>query len=155
MIKLSGIIDEDFINYKKPSMVLMFPYCTFKCGKDVCQNAKIADAKIIEVNPEDLCARYLHNSIVDAIVLQGLEPMDSFDDVVELLEAIRNQFNIDSDVVIYTGYYKDEIKDKLEILSKYKNIVMKYGRYVPRDTLHFDDVLGVWLSSNNQYGERL
>ena len=155
MIRLSGIIDEDFINYKEPSMVLMFPYCTFKCGKDVCQNAQIADAKVIEVNPEDLCVRYLHNFIVSAIVLQGLEPMDSFDEVVELLEALRNQFKVDADVVIYTGYNKDEIKDKIEILSKYKNIVMKYGRYIPGEALHFDNVLGVWLSSNNQYGERL
>ena len=155
MIKLSGIIDEDFINYKKPSMVLMFPYCTFKCGYEVCQNAKIADAEVIEVDTRELCMRYLQNFIVTAIVLQGLEPMDSFDEVVELIETLRNQFNIDADVVIYTGYYKDEIEDKLKILSKFKNIVMKYGRYVPGEALHFDDVLGVWLSSNNQYGERL
>ena len=29
---LKGIIDEDFVNYKVPCMVLEFPYCDFKCG---------------------------------------------------------------------------------------------------------------------------
>ena len=39
---LKGLIDEDFVNYKKPAMVLEFPYCSFKCdkecGRQVCQN---------------------------------------------------------------------------------------------------------------------
>ena len=30
---IKGLIDEDFINYKKPSMVIEFPYCNFKCDK--------------------------------------------------------------------------------------------------------------------------
>ena len=42
-MKLKGIIFEDFINYKKPSMILEFPYCDFKCdkecGEQVCQNS--------------------------------------------------------------------------------------------------------------------
>ena len=37
---IKGIIDEDFLNYKKPSMVIAFPHCSFKCekelGKKVC-----------------------------------------------------------------------------------------------------------------------
>ena len=39
---IKGIIDEDFVNYKKPAMVIEFPYCDFKCdkeyGKPICQN---------------------------------------------------------------------------------------------------------------------
>ena len=27
---VKGIIDEDFVNYKKPSMVIEFPYCDLK-----------------------------------------------------------------------------------------------------------------------------
>ena len=42
---VKGIIDEDFINYKKPSMVIEFPYCSFKCDKEcgqpVCQNSSL------------------------------------------------------------------------------------------------------------------
>lgn len=39
-IALKGLVEEDFINYKKPSMFLIFPYCSFKCdeecGRDIC-----------------------------------------------------------------------------------------------------------------------
>ena len=35
---------EDFTNYKKPSMYIAFPSCTFKCegecGQKICQNSK-------------------------------------------------------------------------------------------------------------------
>ena len=52
-MKIKGIIDEDFINYKKPSMVIMCPSCTFKCDKEngaqVCQNSTLAAAPNIEV----------------------------------------------------------------------------------------------------------
>ena len=51
---LKGIIDEDFVNYKKCSMTLMFPYCTFKCGEDICQNSALAKAPIIEVSIESI-----------------------------------------------------------------------------------------------------
>ena len=33
-MKIKGLISEDFVNYKKPAMTIMFPYCTFKCGTD-------------------------------------------------------------------------------------------------------------------------
>ena len=39
---VKGIIDEDFINYKKPSMYIASSKCSFKCDKEcgraVCQN---------------------------------------------------------------------------------------------------------------------
>ena len=40
--------DEDFTNYKLPSMVVGFPSCTFKCEKEcpgckgMCQNSSLA-----------------------------------------------------------------------------------------------------------------
>ena len=51
MIELLGIIDEDFINYKLPTMSLMFPYCSMKCnkeaGREVCHNTSLRDSKIL------------------------------------------------------------------------------------------------------------
>ena len=39
---VKGIIDEDFVNYKKPVMYIAFPCCSFKCDKEngarYCQN---------------------------------------------------------------------------------------------------------------------
>ena len=43
---VKNILDEDFVNYKKPSMLIAFPSCSFKCerdcGKRVCQNSTLA-----------------------------------------------------------------------------------------------------------------
>lgn len=33
-MKIKGIVFEDFLNYKKPSLFIIFPYCSFKCDKD-------------------------------------------------------------------------------------------------------------------------
>lgn len=52
-MRLKGIIHEDFVNYKKPAMVLEFPFCSFKCdkecGKCVCQNSLLAKNPIYEI----------------------------------------------------------------------------------------------------------
>ena len=64
--RLKGLQDEDFVNYKKPSMVLGFPICkNFKCdkecGQQVCRNSALATAPNIEVEPIDLISRYENN----------------------------------------------------------------------------------------------
>ena len=56
---------------------------------------------------------------------------------------------------IYTGYYPEEIQDELKQLQKYKNIIIKFGRFIPGQEPHYDEVLGVYLASDNQYGEVL
>ena len=39
------------------------------------------------------------------------------------------------------GYDKNEIEEKIILLKKYKNIVVKFGRYVPGQQAHYDKVL--------------
>lgn len=154
---IKGIIDEDFINYKKPSMVIEFPYCSFKCdkecGKQVCQNGTLANSPNINVDRMGLINRYLKNDITKSIVMQGLEPFDSWDDLTTFIFLLRCYS--DDDIVIYTGYNEDEITEKIEILKYFKNIIIKFGRYKPNQTPHYDDVLGVKLASDNQYAERI
>ena len=155
-ITLKGIIDEDFVNYRVPSMVLMFPYCTFKCGSEYCQNSNLAKTESITVGIKSICERYANNSITEAVVCQGLEPIDSFAELILFISKLR-YMGIDDDVVIYTGYTKEELIEKqyLEPLKEFGNIVIKYGRYLPNNKPHYDDVLGVNLASDNQYAERL
>lgn len=158
-MKILGVIDEDFINYKKPSMVIEFPFCDFKCEKDcgeaVCQNSPLVNHPIIEVSAEALAKRYVQNPITSAVVLQGLEPLDSMYDVGSFLMALRYGLDCQDDVVIYTGYNKEEVENKIRLLtSQFDNIVVKFGRFVPHQTPHYDDVLGVKLASDNQYAER-
>lgn len=156
-MNIKGLIDEDTVNYKKICMTIEFPRCSFKCDKEcgqpVCQNGALANSPDISISIDRLVERYINNPITEAIVYQGLEPLDTWEDVLELTDAFRQQ--TDDDIVIYTGYTKCEIRDKVEELKKYKNIVMKYGRYVPNDKTHYDKVLGVDLASDNQYAEKI
>lgn len=81
-MKLKGIIDEDFVNYKKCSMFLAFPFCSFKCEKEcgerVCQNSPLALAQTLEASTEKIVARYIDNPLSEAIVCGGLEPTKSW-----------------------------------------------------------------------------
>lgn len=158
-IKLKGIIFEDFVNYKVPCMSLMFPKCDFKCDKEngvqLCQNWELAAAPSQIVLINDLLRQYVNNPITEAIVLQGLEPLDSLLDVY-ILSANLYEFQIYDDFVIYTGYDKDEISS--EVINNIAaaipgHLIIKWGRYIPNQKPHFDPVLGVYLASNNQYGE--
>ena len=154
---IKGIIDEDFINYKKPCMVIEFPCCSFKCdkecGKQVCQNGALANSPNIDVDKINLIQKYLHNDITQSIVMQGLEPFDSWDDLILFIFLLRCYS--DDDIVIYTGYNKSEILDKIVLLKHFKNIIVKFGRYIPNQTPHYDKILGVKLASDNQFAEQI
>lgn len=151
--------DEDFVNYKKPSMFIAFPSCSWKCerecGMRVCQNSALATAPNIEIDPKLIIQRYENNPITKAIVFGGLEPFDSWEDVLWLVHEIRTGYYIYDDIIIYTGYKYEEIQDKIQILSLYPNIVVKFGRFVPNQQKHYDEVLGVYLASDNQKAERV
>ena len=154
---LKNIVDEDICNYKKTSLFIAFPYCNFKCEKDCgiqcCQNSPLVKALNIEFPVENIVNRYITNPLTHAIVCGGLEPLDSFDDLMTFIDLLRQK--TDDDVVIYTGYYKSEILDKIEKLQNYKNIIMKYGRYVPGQESHYDELLGIKLANKEQYAEKI
>ena len=154
---IKGIQEEDFINYKKPSMFISFSSCTWKCekecGRKVCQNGTLATTPNINIGVKTIVNKYINNPITKSIVCGGLEPFDTFDDLLQLIAYLR--VSTDDDIVIYTGYYKEEIADRIALLSKYKNMVIKYGRYIPDQKEHYDEVLGVSLASENQYAERI
>ena len=158
-LKLLGVICLDAVNYKNISMTLEFPYCTFKCNKGheepICQNYALKAAKIHEFSNEELINYFDSLFLVDSIVMQGLEPLDSWDELISFINDFRQKYPDDHDIVIYTGYDEDEIQDKLDILKQYNNIIVKFGRYVPNDEKHYDEVLGVDLESSNQYAKRL
>lgn len=156
---LKGIIDEDFINYKEASMVLEFPKCSFKCDKDcgreVCQNSSLVKEKDIEVDAEKLIKRYLDNFITSAIIMQGLEPFDSYDELKDFIDLLRNKYKCNDTIIIYSGYDEIEIEEKVDELKSYKNIIIKFGRFVPDRNSVKDRILGIELSSDNQYAKKI
>lgn len=163
---LRGLVDEDIVNYHKTSMYLIFPYCSFKCDKEcgapVCQNSLLAGAPTVEISPEDICERYINNPLTSAIVCGGLEPFDSKFDLLGLIDCLRRKHNCNDDIVIYTGYTEEEITGAdndftimFENLVQYPNIIIKFGRFLPNQESHYDEILEVNLASPNQYAKRV
>ena len=156
---IKEIRDEDFTSYKKPSMVIGFPSCTFKCEREfrckgMCQNSALASAPDIEISVENIVNRYLQNPITKAIIFAGLEPIDSWSDMIDLIDEFRKY--TDDEIVVYTGYKMEEIcKQTYWLGNKYKNIIFKLGRFIPNEEPHYDAVLGIKLASSNQYAVRI
>lgn len=169
---IKGLVDEDFINYKKPSMYIAFPNCDFKCdheaGCSICQNSPLIREPNIDIQHHMIVSRYIHNPITKAIVMAGLEPFVSFMDLLYLIEEFRKYTN--DDIVIYTGYTETELengyfiydnynsntrKKAYQLLKQYDNIIIKFGRFIPNQEKHYDEVLGVELASPNQYARRI
>ena len=138
-------------------MFIGFPSCNWKCEKDcgmrVCQNSTLAESSDIQIEVSELVDRYVGNPITKAVVCGGLEPFNSWRDLKQLINLLRTQ-TLD-DIVIYTGYEEDEIKNQVQYLRSYRNIVIKFGRFIPNQQPHYDGVLGVKLASDNQYARRI
>ena len=154
---VKAIIDEDFVNYAKPSMFIAFPRCDFKCERECgiacCQNSDLAQSPDIEVDCQNLVNRFLKNPISEAVVCGGLETFDTFYDLISFIRAFREKS--DAEIVVFTGFSRGEVDDKIQVLSSFKNIIVKFGRYIPGQKPHYDEVLGIELASDNQYAERI
>ena len=156
-IKIKGIRMEDFTNYKKPSMYIAFPSCTFKCEREcrqkMCQNSSLVQAPTLTIGVHSIVSKYVNNPITSAIVIGGLEPFDSEEDLFMLITYLR--VATQDDIVIYTGYTREEIQDRqiYKYLLKTKNIIIKFGRFIPNQQPHYDEILGISLASDNQYAE--
>ena len=158
-MKLKGIIDCDFTNYKEPVLTLEFPYCDFKCDKlnecQVCQNSALVYEPDIETSFEKIWELYQQNPLTKGFCCQGLEPFDSPGELYKLIEFIRTNKQCHDIIIIYTGYNCNERPLLENILRTYNNIIIKWGRYVLNDKPHYDEILGVKLASNNQYAEKI
>ena len=156
-MKLLDVVDYDVVNYKKPSMFLIFPNCSLKCdrecGKEVCQNNKLLKMPKIDISADDISVKYKSFRLTKSIVCGGMEPFDSEDDLKSLLVSIRYQHFIDDDIVIYTGYTEDEVHEMFPWVFRFKNIIIKFGRFIPDTPSRYDEILGVTLASSNQYAK--
>lgn len=161
-MRVKTVVDEDFTNYKKPSMFIGTISCGGKCCIEagiplsVCQNDGWRSGAPIVLSNRELCQRYLNNPLTKAIVFGGLEPFEQFKELERFIFTLRRVFGCDDDVVIYTGYNPEELSYELNVLSGYcNNIIVKFGRFVPNSQHRFDEVLGVELASDNQYAVKI
>lgn len=157
-MRVKAIVVEDFINYKLPSMFIATCFCDYKCctelGLDigVCQNAPLAKMEDKDIDDQTIYEQFINNPITKAVVIGGMEPMIQINEVVNLINLFRNQGE-NCPFIIYTGYYPSEIPEPLERLKQYKNIIVKFGRFVPNEKSRYDEILGVTLASDNQYAK--
>lgn len=160
-MRVKTIIDERFDDYRLPSMFIGTISCGGKCCIEsgvplsICQNDGWRSGATVSVSERRLIERYLKNNITSAIVFGGLEPFEQWNEIVFFIRVLRFNYRCNDDVVIYTGYNKEEVEDKLTLLDGMPNIVVKFGRYIPNRQSRYDDVLGVMLASDNQYAERI
>lgn len=154
-MRLCNLLDEDFVNYKKPAMVLCAVSCDGKCwkeglcDKEACQNAPLLKEPVFELTPQEIYERYRNNPITHALVFSGMEPALQAQEVADVIAAFRNNGCMD-DVVIYTGYETYEIQETLQLWQQQPNILVKFGRYIQGDEPKYCALLGVTLASSNQ-----
>lgn len=166
------IVDEDFVNYKLPTMTIAMPYCDFKCDKmanrEVCHNHHLAQLPILNVHTSTIIARYLNNPITKGITFQGLEPFyidrsqgkDSYTEIMNFIKVIRSQYSCKDPIIIFTGFTEEECNQQgllgpLLNNQTLNNIIIKFGRYIPDQESHLDLLLGITLSSDNQYAKQI
>lgn len=158
-MRVKDIIDEDFSNYKRPSMLIGTCFCNWKCCDDmkkdrsICQNSTFAKYPIVEMKDSKIVERYLDNPITHSIVFGGLEPIEQFDEMLDLIKEFRSR--TDDDIVIYTGFYENEIQEQIECLKGFKNVIVKFGRFKMNGNKHLDEILGVELANEEQYARRI
>lgn len=166
---IKNIVDEDFVNYKKPSMFIGTSSCNFKCdkecGKPVCQNSELAKAPTIDIDCEEIVQRFNSNPITEAIIFGGLEPLygSGLNHVGDFhgFSYYIPELNKGTDIVVYTGYYPSEIHYSdfqfwHSMTNAIKgNLIFKFGRFIPDRPHRFDEVLGVELASDNQFAVNL
>lgn len=157
---LIDVKTDNITDYKKTSMLIAFPYCAGKC--EGCQNAHLQNYRTtISVSADDIADLYANLKTHEAIVMAGLEPFDSFDDVLDIIKSVGH-LDKPCDFVIYTGYNLDEYSKNFESELvktfknvrhfKNKNLIVKIGRYDQTQTSYwFNKTLGVKLATKNQF----
>lgn len=157
-MRIKGIVEEDFLNYKLPSMFIISCECDFKCcteaGLDVgvCQNAPLAKEPSREISDDVIYAHFSRNPITKAVVIGGMEPFLQFDEVLSVIQTFRKNGEM-CPFVIYTGYYPEEVQEEINRLKHNGEIIIKFGRFIPNRSKRYDDVLGIELSSDNQFAQ--
>lgn len=154
------MIEENNLNhYYKNGLLIATVNCDWKCLKesnlslDVCQNSHTNKMKTKTIEVSKLVCMFEENLMSDCVIFAGLEPMLQIEEIVKFIEVFR--VSNDSDVIIYTGYYKKEIEDTVNRLKKYDNIIIKFGRFIPNVDSVYDNVLKIKLVSGNQYAEKI
>lgn len=133
------ITSPDIENGPGCRVTLWIPGCTHKCPG--CHNAWTADynqgEEFTQDTYEELCS-ILDKPYIKGLTISGGDPMDQDDQT--LIDLIQLCFDISleyptKDIWLYTGYYKEDLKDKqLELLNYIDVLVDGPFKIDKRDT---------------------
>ena len=156
---IKGYVEEDFNQYKLPTMTIATARCSMKCdelnGCQICQNLPLVKVADKQIDNQKLIQKYVDNPITKAVCCAGLEPLDTFAELLVFIKDFREV--CDDPIIIYTGYTEEEVKTMgcWDMLATFSNIIIKVGRFVMNCEPHYDELLGVKLASPNQYAVRV
>ena len=113
---IKGLVDEDFIQYKKPTMFITNTFCDLKCEKECgiqcCGNNQLFKEPTIYITFDSIIQKYLNNPITKSITFGGLEQIDELEQLLGLIKGFRKYTQ--DDIVIYTGYKEEEIAEQIK-----------------------------------------
>lgn len=138
-MKYLKITSPDIENGPGCRATLWIPGCTHKCPG--CHNAWTSDynqgQEFTQDTYEELC-NILDKPYIKGLTISGGDPMDQDDqtliDLIQLCFDISLEYPI-KDIWLYTGYYKEDLKDKqLELLNYIDVLVDGPFEIAKRDT---------------------
>ena len=119
-MRFHNITYPDVNNGEGCRVTLWVAGCTHHCKG--CHNPQTWSFKSGREFTEDIKNK-LYNVLklpyIKGITLSGGDPLDSFDDIFELVRDIKNSFN-DKDIWLFSGYTLEDIQ------NSDKNIILEY-----------------------------
>lgn len=119
-MRFHNITYPDVNNGEGCRVTLWVAGCTHHCKG--CHNPQTWSFKSGREFTEDIKNK-LYNVLklpyIKGITLSGGDPLDSFDDIFELVRDIKNSFN-DKDIWLFSGYTLEDIQ------NSEKNIILEY-----------------------------
>ena len=144
---IKDFIAEDFNSYMYPTATVILP------------SGDPDDNPVFPMPDKGIIELFVYNEKTKALVIKNLTPLNFsyFDEIIELLRKLRVEYKQKNSLfILYTDYDKQDIQDKLLALRSYVGpVIVKFGKYDPTFPPKMDSVLGIMLSSSNQYAERI
>lgn len=156
-MNISGISYPDVNNGLGCRVTLWVSGCSHHCKG--CQNKETWDKKsgrVFSKEDKDKLFEILSKPYIKGLTLSGGDPLDSFDEVLQVVKEIRETFGSTKDIWLYTGYTLEKINnsEKKEILPYINYLVDGPFELDKRDiTLKFRGSTNqiIWENRNGKF----
>ena len=156
-MNISGISYPDVNNGLGCRVTLWVAGCSHHCKG--CQNKETWDKKsgrVFSKEDKDKLFEILSKPYIKGLTLSGGDPLDSFNEVLQLVKEIRETFGSTKDIWLYTGYMLDQINnsEKKEILPYINYLVDGLFELDKRDiTLKFRGSTNqiIWVNKDGNF----